>query len=186
MPKRIVPLFLALVGLVALPAAALAADDVASVKKAIVDSHIKAMTKAFQTKDVKVMMAIVADDYVGTDEMGHKVTKAAMEKMMTSFMKDTKKVNSYTYSVSGLKVTGNRATGRSTFVMDAAVVDSQGMMGEKGKTHRMKMEESYNCIWTKNRGVWQTSSETPGGQSKMELDGKPFNFGAPPSASKKK
>src|SRR2546423_10453269 len=131
MRKRIV---LPLVALVALPITALAADDAASVKKAIVRTHVKAMTKAFQKKDVKVMMAIVADDYTGTDEMGHKMTKASMEKMMTSFMKDTEKVNSYSYSVSGLKVTGNKATGKSTFVMDAAVVDSQGMMGAQGKT----------------------------------------------------
>lgn len=177
---------LPLVALVALPLAALAADDAASVKKAIESSHVKTITQAIETKNVKVMMAIVAEDYTGTDQMGRKVTKATMEKMMTGFIKDTKKINTYRYSVSDLKVTGSKATGKSAFVMDVLWVDSQGTMGEKGNTHRMKVEASYNCTWSKKKGVWQTSSETPGGLSKMELDGKPLNLAAPPPTPKKK
>jgi ketosteroid isomerase-like protein len=163
-----------------LPVAALA-DAASDLKKEVEANHVKAM-KAFAKKDVKGMMAFVADDYSGVDMMGQKQNKAAVEKEMAGYIKDTKKVNSSSYTVSGVKVNGNKASGKAKFVLDALVVDTQGMMGAKGKAHRMKMDQDYAVTWVKRGGKWLLTSENPSGPPKMEVDGKPMSAGGPPPA----
>jgi ketosteroid isomerase-like protein len=170
----VVPLAL----VIALPFAAAAPDDTATVKKQI-DAGISKMLAAFKKHDIKGVMAIAADDYEGVDETGKKVNKAQMEKQMKQYMAETQKINSMAETVSGLKVKGNTATGKTTFNLDAVITDSQGMMGPKGKTHAMKVEEYDNVTWTKSGGKWLISKESPAGPPKMELDGKAFNPMAP-------
>ena len=160
------------------------ADD-AAVKKQL-DSELTEMMAAFKKGDAKACMSIMADDYVGIGPQGEKVDKAAATAMMKKYMTDTKKINSSKFTIADLKVKGNSATCISTFNLDAVVVDNDGMMGEKGKTHRMQMVELTNVTWTKKGSKWLISKESPAGPPKMMVDGKPFNPGPPPAPKTKK
>jgi hypothetical protein len=156
------------------------ADTAAEVKKAAEANHAASM-KAFVKKDVSVMMSNVTDDYMATGMGGMKMDKKAMEAQMKEYVKDTKKVHSATYTVTGIKVNGNTATGKAVFKLDADVMDSNGMFGHKGKTVRMVMEDTNMTTWKKVGGKWKTSAEVTTGMPKMTVNGKPFNMGAPPS-----
>lgn len=177
------PLAAALVAALALPIFALA-DTPADVKKAVEANHVVAM-KAFEKKDVKGFMAHVTDDYMATGMGGMKMNKAATEAQMREYAKDTKKVHSATYTVSGIKVHGDRATGVGVFKLDADVVDSSGMFGNKGKTIRMVMTDTNKTTWKKVGGKWKTASEETVGMPTMTVNGKPFNMGAPPTGATK-
>src|SRR5690349_16205824 len=98
-------------GLALVPMAALADDSPAEVKKQI-EANFAKMIEAFKKHDIKGVMAVAADDYQG-EAMGQKVNKAQMEGMMKQYMAETKKVNSAKYTVTGLKVKGNSATGKT-------------------------------------------------------------------------
>lgn len=169
--------------LIALPLTA-SADEAANLKKQVEANHVKSM-KSFAKGDVKGMMVYIADDYSGTNMMGQKQTKADVEKEMAGYMKETKKVNSSSYTVSDVKVNGSKASGKSVLKLDAVVIDNQGMMGPKGKTHRMKMEQPYTVTWKKSGGNWLVTSETPAGMPKMEIDGKAMSAQATPQTPKK-
>lgn len=158
------------------------ADDVASVKKQVEADLAKSIT-AFKKHDIKGMSSMVADDYEGVGMDGKKMNKAQMQAQMKQYMNDTKKINSAKYSVAGLRLEGGKALGMTTFNLDAVVIDSQGMLGQKGKTHHMVIEEHTNVTWTKSGGGWKVSKEAAVGMPKMVIDGKPFNpmaMGGPP------
>jgi ketosteroid isomerase-like protein len=173
-----------LVAAMALPVAAFA-DSAASVENQVEASFQKSIA-AFKKHDIKGFVAICADDYEGVGMDGKKINKAQMAAQMKEHMKSTKKVNSATYDVTDVKVKGNTATGKAKFNLDVILDDAEGMMGPKGKTHRMKMEEHYNMTWKKVGGKWLVSKEIPNGTAKMSVDGKPFDpTASPPSANKK-
>lgn len=176
----VVPILAAL----ALPLAAVA-DDAASVKKQIEANFAKTMA-AFKKHDIKGVMANTADDFEGVGETGQKIDRKAMQAQMQGYMDTTKKVNSSKYTVSDMKVAGNKATGKTTFLLDAVVTDAQGTMGPKGKTHHLQVEEHTTVTWTKAGKTWMTSKEAPAGMPKMIVDGKAFNPMAPPQTPKKK
>jgi hypothetical protein len=173
-----------LLALIALPAAA-APDNTAAVKKEL-ESNFGKMMAAFKKHDIEGVASFAADDYMGDDGMGNKMNKAKMKAMMKQYMDETKKVNSANYAITGLKVMGNKATGKSTFVLDANVVDAQGMLGgKKGASHHMVMTENTNMTWTKTAKGWKVKGESPAAPPRMIVDGKPFNPGPPPAPKKK-
>jgi len=158
----------------ALPLSA-GADTPAAANKGIMKGY-DAMMAAFKKNDEAGVAATMTEDYQGVGMDGKKVDKAGAMKMMKHYMDTTKKVNSAVFSISGLKVKGDKAMGMTTFKLDAVVTDPDGTMGgAKGKTHKLKMTEMANVTWTKVGGAWLTSKETPAGQPKMIVDGKPFN-----------
>jgi ketosteroid isomerase-like protein len=169
---------------IAVPVAA-SADDAAAVKKQA-DANYTKMMSAFMKKDAKGVMSVYADNFEGVGMMGQKVTKAQAEAEMKHHMADTKKINAAKFNITGLKVKGNNATGTVDFHLDCVTVDTQGMMGPKGKTHKLVMDDQSNVTWAKAGGKWLITKEAPTGKTKMMVDGKPFNPGAPPPAPPKK
>jgi hypothetical protein len=162
-----------------------AADDAAAVKKQA-DANYAKMMSSFIKKDAKGVMAPYADSFEGVGMMGQKVTKAQAETEMKQHMADTKKVNVAKFNITGMKVNGDKATGAVGFHLDCVTVDNEGMMGPKGKTHKLVMDDQQNVTWSKTSGKWLIVKEAPTGKTKMMVDGKPFNPGAPPPAPKKK
>jgi hypothetical protein len=164
-------LALSLIAALSLPICAVA-DDAATVKKQAEANHVKTMA-AFAKKDVKGMMAYCSNDYEAVSPMG-KLNREQTAAMMKQYMQSTKKVYSNSYKVSDVKVSGNKATGKAVFTLDAQIMDAEGMFGIKGKSHRMKMEDTNKVTWTRSNGNWLTSREEQV-SSKMIIDGKPFD-----------
>ena len=129
-------------------------------------------------------MAFTADDYQGNNQ-GMKVDKKYVEQTMQMYKGDSNKINLYSYDIENLKVSGKKATGKATFKLDSTMLESQGMMGVRGKTHRMTYSQKFATTWTLSGNHWQRSKETSVGQSKMTMDGKPFNPGGQPTSAKK-
>ena len=178
--RFVVPIALALI----LPMVA-GADDAASVKKKAEANYAK-MKSAFTKKDLKGYMSAYADNFAGVGMMGQKAGKAQAEVEMKQHIADTQKINSAGFKVSDVKVKGDKATGKVDFHLDCVTLDSMGMMGAKGKSHRLVMDDQQNVTWTKAGGKWLIVKEAPTGISHMSVDGKPFNPGAPPTPPKKK
>jgi ketosteroid isomerase-like protein len=169
---------LVLAALCAIPTLAFA-DSTDAVKKAV-EANYTTMMNGFKKKDIKAVMSIYDEKYVGVGMDGSKMSKKQLRATMQGYIKDTKKVNSASYSVAKLKVTGDKASGITTFKLDAQIHDSTGMMGEKGKDHHMEMVDYQKVTWAKKGGKWLITSEAPGGQAPvMNVDGKPM--GAPPA-----
>lgn len=158
-------------------------DGTATVKKQIQADFNQAMA-ALKNQDIKGFMTFTADDYQGNDQ-GMKVNKAYVEQTLQMYKGDANKINSYSFDIKNLKVSGKKATGRAIFKLDSTMLDSQGMMGEKGKTHRMTYAQVFATTWMKSAGHWQRSKETSVGQPKMSMDGKPFNPGGQPTSAQK-
>ena len=118
---------LTVLAVIAVPVA-VRADD-AAVKKAV-EANYSTMMSGFKKKVIKTVMSIYDDKYVGVGMDGSKMNKKQMQATMQQYITDTKKVNSASYSVAKLKVAGDKASGITTFKLDAQVHDSTGMMGE--------------------------------------------------------
>jgi phosphoribosylanthranilate isomerase len=166
----------------ALPIAA-SADEAAELKRQVQANHVKSM-KGFAKKDIKAVMAGVSDKYSGIGMTGQKVNKAGFQAEMQEHMRDTKKVNSSSYTLSDVKVNGNKASAKAKFKLDAIVVDSTGMMGKKGQTHRLQMDMDYDATWAKSGSKWLLTSENPTGPPNVLIDGKAMGAPAPSPAAK--
>jgi hypothetical protein len=168
--------------LLALSTAAIA-EDSNTVRKQILADFNRAMV-SLKRHDIKGFLAFVADDYAGNSQ-GMKVNKAYVEQTMKPHLDGTNTIHAYSYDIENLKVSGARATGKATFTLDSTVLDSQGMMGAKGSTHRMTYAQTFDTTWTRTGNHWQRSRETSIGQPRITVDGKPFNPMAPPAAPAK-
>jgi hypothetical protein len=89
------------------------------------------------------------------------------------------------WTMSGLEVSGDRATYTSNFKFETTSLDSGGMLGPKGKTHKMSGTGVQKVQMVKEGGKW-LYSRLEVVSSKMMMDGKPFPPQAQPASPNKR
>jgi hypothetical protein len=163
-----------MVPLALLMSGAALADDSASVKKSL-ETSLNGIMASFKKKDIKGVVAPIADDYKGSGMMGEPQDKKTVTEQMKMHMATTKSIKTAKYTVSDVKVAGDKATAKLNFKLDAMVT----MMDPK-KAQHLQLEENTSSTWAKRGGKWLMTGDKPLSPAKMLVDGKPFNPGAPP------
>jgi hypothetical protein len=88
------------------------------------------------------------------------------------------------WTMSGLEVSGDKATYTSNFTFETTSVDNAGMLGPKGKTHKMGGAGVQKVQMVKESGKW-LYNHLEAVSLKMTMDGKLFNPQAPPPSPNK-
>jgi ketosteroid isomerase-like protein len=144
------------------------ADD-ATVKKEL-NALFGKFAAAFKKKDVKTAMSFFAPDYTAT-EGGRTLTRAQVEAQTTEAMARLKSVDALAWDIQKLTTKGNEATTEALETMSATILDSQGQMGPKGETHKIKDVERTRDRFVKSPKGWLLKhSETL--SAEITIDGK--------------
>jgi hypothetical protein len=78
------------------------------------------------------------------------------------------------WSISGIQVTGDKATYTSNFKFESTSVENSGAPGQKGKNHTISGTGVQRVQLSKLAGKWlYTNLDVV--SSKIMMDGKPFN-----------
>ena len=160
-----IPLFAAL--LIA-PLAGPKAPGQSADEKAIKATHSKLLA-AFKTKNADMIKSLFTKDFTQTAN-GMTFDRDQAVAQMTQGAA-TSKVE---WTMSGLRVSGDKASYRSNFKFETASVDA------KGKSHKMSGTGVQKVQMVKEGGKW-LYSRLEALSSKMMMDGKPFNPQAPPA-----
>ncbi len=165
------------------------ADDKAVRKE--IEAGYKKLSAAMKAKDINGIMALGTVDFSmkqpGRPAQNGEQVKKEMEQnfaMAKSMSMSTK--------VKKLNVKGDTATAMTEMTGRMTMVDTQGMFGPKGKTHKMSDAGTSKDIWAKTPIGWKVKSVEVL-TYKATMDGKPFDpmkamggGGAPAPPKKKK
>jgi ketosteroid isomerase-like protein len=147
----------------------LARADDAAVKKEL-NALFGNFAAAFRKKDVKTAMSFFAPDYTAT-EGGRTLTRAQVEAQTAMAMSRLKSVDALSWNIQKLTVKGSTATTVALESMTATIVDTEGQMGPKGQTHKIKDVERTRDRFVKTSKGWLLKhSETL--SADITIDGK--------------
>ena len=139
-----------------------------------IDALYAKLIKAIETNHPEATLALETPDFTSKDHTGKAITgKQLAEQMkMESAASNNIKMS---LKIAACKVTGKMADVSTTFTYQSEMVDKDGHMGPKGKTHVMSMSGKINNKLAKTAAGWKFKSmeEIPGGA--MMMDGKPFD-----------
>jgi ketosteroid isomerase-like protein len=140
--------------------------------------HAK-LVSAFKKKDLDGIMALSTKDFTEEDSQGKKYTAQQSANEMKQHFAMMKGPMNVEMAMSKLAVKGDTASYTSTFKMSGSMLDKDGIMGPKGKTHTMAGSGVETIELAKQQGAWKYK-HVKGISQKMLLDGKPYNPGAQP------
>src|SRR5579872_6052431 len=146
-------------------------------KKAITTIHSKLLA-AFKAKNADVIKSLVTK---GFTETANGMTFNRDQAVANLQGSASAKVQ---WTMSGLEVRGDKATYTSNFNFETTSVDDAGMLGPKGKTHKMSGTGVQKLEMVKEGGKW-LYSHLQVVSAKMMMDGKPFNTQAQPASPNK-
>src|SRR5258708_27073606 len=141
-------------------------------EKAIKAVHSK-LNAAFKAKNADVIKSLFAKGFTETAN-GMTFNRDQAVAQMTQGSASAK----VEWTMSGLKVSGDKATYTSNFKYEMASADP------KGKTHTMSGTGVQKLHMVKEGGQWLYSRQEVV-SSKMMIDGKPFNPQTPPASGQK-
>ena len=147
-------------------------------EKAIKAVHSK-LNAAFKAKNSDVIKSLFAKGFTETAN-GMTFNRDQAVAQMTQGAATSK----VAWTMSGLEVRGDKATYTSNFKYEMSSVDNAGMLGPKGKTHKMSGAGVQKLHMVKEGGKWLYSHQELV-SAKTMMDGKPFNPMAPPTSPNK-
>ena len=142
-------------------------------EKAIKAVHSKLLA-AFKAKNADVIKSLFAKSFTETAN-GMTFNRDQAVAQMTQGSASAK----VDWTISELKVSGNKAAYTSNYKFETASVDNAGMLGPKGKSHTMSGTGVQRIQMVKQGGKW-LYNRLEVVSAKMMMDGKPFNPQAPP------
>ena len=143
-------------------------------EKAIKATHSKLLA-AFKAKNADVIKSLFTKNFTQPAN-GMTFNRDQAVAQMTQGSASAK----VEWTMSGLEVRGDKAAYTSNYKFETTSVDNAGMLGPKGKTHKMSGTGVQKVHMAKEGGKW-LYSRLEGVSSKLMMDGKPFNPQAPPA-----
>ncbi len=164
--------------LVSAPLLAPKAPDQSADKKVIQATHARLLA-AFKAKNAEAVKSLFTKNFTQT-AYGMTFNRDQAVAQMTQGAASTK----VDWTMSGLQVSGDKATYNSNFTFVTTSVDNAGTFGPKGKTHKMVGTGVQKVHMVKESDKW-LYNHLEVLSTKMTMDGKPFNPQAQPPSPKK-
>lgn len=149
------------------------ADEAANLQRAMQDGMNKycaAVMKGDKAGANKIIMGAFAPNCKFTGMDGKTMNLKQWMAAMDMNMKSMKSITKMKLTCSNIKVSGNKATGNESFMMEGTMPN----MKDPKKTSKMMVMGTSTSTYEKMGGKWMvvTSKDT---SQKMMVDGKPFD-----------
>lgn len=142
------------------------------------------LQSAFRKKDASAIEKLSTPDYTEKLPNGTTMTRAQITQQMKMQFSMTKAVNKMETRLSKVVVKGKMATAKSSYIYVGEIVDPEGHMGPKGKSHKISVSGVGSSVLVKTPKGWLFKSMTSDKESMM-MDGKPLSMqGGPPKRKK--
>lgn len=126
----------------------------ASELRAHIQRAMNRYVAAFKKKDMRVQESVLranfSPGFKAIDMKGKKSNLNQMIQMQLENNASIRSVKRISLNVSGIRVRGNKATGRGSFMLDAMIPNP----GNPDKLSRLRVDSRWNMTLAKKKGKW--------------------------------